>query len=344
MAIHDSTVDAGTIDPAIIESADAALYEIGALALTPKPLITERNPIRKGWAILTPNLFRQIDIAARTLAGKVFEVGRIDQMNCWGRMNVMAGGVLPDAALLRSDKKSIYRDMGLLEIAAEIPIREVATGKRPEIDLHAIPFERVMEYVGYHEIGHATNNFDIWVRTPPTTPGGWARAAPRQDGGQVHRLNEILADRYAWEKMFPGRAMPVRAGAGDVADWVGETIRVLEADGETMVKPRKPLDLDPLKWIPDDHVSKGFPWSKAARPELRNPPQWLIDFRRVWRDYAVCSRRRFKLHALDMVEAWKAAAKKPTKKTRELAREGRIHWLLHGTPFDRTITLGEGDE
>jgi hypothetical protein len=78
-----------------------------------------RNPLSKGYAVLTPEVFRSIDLRARRYAGGVFEISTSDAMHdAWGLKNMMAGSVYMDVRKLSDASYGgpVCNDARILEI------------------------------------------------------------------------------------------------------------------------------------------------------------------------------------------------------------------------------------
>lgn len=311
-------------DLAAIDLTSESQIFTGYAELRP-PLITERNPIRGGWAVLTPQLFRQIDDAARTLAGKVFALRKhTDMKGLWGEYCFMAiGHVRNGKWFTRDDTIGLpyFSERSALYIANQVWLGEINGGFRPELDLNKIPRDRFFEYVGWHEIGHVIHNFHMWDPVRPIRHP------------DLRKINEVLADRYAWRQMFPGVPMPIRPGHESVSTWADERIADLLAAGDRLSRDVKPLKPGCSTWI-NEYNLKGFPWSQRARPEIAARPQWLAEFEKVRRDYANWRTRCFRVDAREMAELLLRAAKHPTKRAQRLVRSGRIHELAWRTSAD----------
>jgi hypothetical protein len=283
-----------------------------------------RNPIRDGFAVLTPDVFRAIDILARRHAGRPFRIMAPSEMEGdWGRMQVMADNVYADLRRLSNHgSRSLFREIGIFEIANQINVAEFHAASRPEIDLSLVPKERIYEFVAWHEIGHVVDNFswldsirnEAWMALADTNTHDNAR----------HKLNEILADRYAWSRMFPERSLPIRQGCEGIAFWAEEWEgRLLELGIRRGRLNERRLGTTAVTFVPTSHV-KRIPWSRLARPELQHPPEWLLAIREARRHDRNMRLRQFRKHAREMAALWTRIARNPTAKAMRLSREGRI--------------------
>jgi hypothetical protein len=289
-----------------------------------------RNPIRHGFAVLTPGVFRAIDIIARRHAGRPFCIKSIEDMEgSWGRCGFMAGGVVRDVRRLtsRNPHARVYEEIGDFSVVNQISIAEFHDATRPEIDLSQVPAERAYEYVAWHEVGHIVDDFDAWAGILPM--GHAALQSVTEDATawrrEIHQLNEILADRYAWAMMFPGQRMPVHDGGHDMAAWATEWITRLSAAGVRRGRAReRSIDTSPLTWVPTEHMKPRIPWSRLAAPELKKGAPWLTRLKRARIDERNRHVRWFRQHAKEMAALWARVAKKPAAEAMKYAREGRM--------------------
>ena len=173
---------------------------------------------------------------------------------CWGMYNPMAVPVQIDA----KDPNSMFAEKAAITLADRINVRRLKSAKRPEMDWHSVPDDKVYEFVLWHEIGHRMNNFyipDVWRAVDGLERGGMELF------GRAKRANEVLADRYAWGRLFPDRRFPVRG------DLPREQCRELSRDIEhisTLVElreirpPALPLgqyDYVPLSMLKSDRLA-----------------------------------------------------------------------------------------
>jgi hypothetical protein len=152
---------------------------------------------------LTPALFAELDHIARTEAGCVLSISTFDEINGWGRFNSMCGGAYIDAR--RPYGPGCMDDVQIIELAEEIDIASFRSVKRPELDWSGVPNEKIFQFVLYHEIGHKLNNFCPFDFMVSKARG---RENERDLYSSLRWVNEILADRFAWERLFPNVDMP----------------------------------------------------------------------------------------------------------------------------------------
>ena len=281
-----------------------------------------RNLVYRGHAVLTPQVFRAIDLRARRHAGSVFEIATSDEMEgAWGLTHMMVGDVFTDLRKLRDNRYEdpIYNNASVLTICNQVRVSDFHGANRPEIDLAAIPADRIYEYVSWHEIGHKADNFDRvgFLLSDDMRSDETSRA--------LGRLNEILADRFAWSKMFPNKPLPMRKGCESVAQWVDEWVNRFVSGGIRRGRVATPVTDNPLMCVPLGHVKKGMKWSSLYKPSGEAvTPLWLAAIKRAQSDIHDYDLRRFQVTARRMAERWARIADNPTAEAMEYNRKGII--------------------
>ena len=214
---------------------------------------------------LTPRRLRRLDLLAR---GQGFAV-RVERMDgAWGRVHHLVDGMYRDLA----DPAAGLCEGRLLELAPAIDVPEFHAAKRPEVDLRYVPGRRAYEWVVWHELGHLLNNYcALDVMTPGRVPLGEQQAWMRR----VALVNEVLADRFAWQAMYPAEPMRLsdlgRTFAPRVADAMDAMVSVF---GEAPRRKRPPLPTRSLSMVPKQHVDYGVPLArKIYREQVEKPLQ-----------------------------------------------------------------------
>lgn len=221
--------------------------------------------------ILTEDEFHRLDKIARK-NGNVIEVKRYEDIEVWGRAPMLVGGVYKDSRIIEGE--SICAEVGEIELANYIDIDELRASHRPEIDWSKIPYNKIYEYVVWHELGHKHENFDIWDLTGygkfDKNTKKWVHVCPFKRPASEHDyfrkliyiLNEILADRYAWRhisaKPLP-RAKHPNKHFKQIEKWFKEC---KDAGLEYIRSSKtKPITNRKYKYIPISHVREGIPWA-----------------------------------------------------------------------------------
>lgn len=187
--------------------------------------------------------YRRLADMCKAHAGKPLNLCSVgDMCGDWGRMNYWALPTIDDV----TQPSQKYRERAYVEVVNRLDTSAVrAAGKRrPECDWSALRNSEIYPFIVWHEIGHFRDNF-----TPfdALTKDGLDYTAIR---GKLPLVNEVLADRFAWERVRPGEPMRLtEAGRRDA-----EAIeRDIEAIGRIIPRakyPHKPLETGQYRHVP----------------------------------------------------------------------------------------------
>ena len=133
--------------------------------------------------------------------GCVLTLSTVEEMKCFGEFSFMAIGVVRDAA----DGHSGLIEKAAITLARSIDADQFRSASRPELDWGHLEDHEIFPFLFWHEIGHRVDNFDAFSVTGLKDPE--ARATCLRYATPV---NEVLADRYAWNKIRPGE--PIQLG------------------------------------------------------------------------------------------------------------------------------------
>ncbi len=118
----------------------------------------------------------------------------------WGSVSRWALSVCTDA----TDPNTTWSERGLVTLSSSIDTIRWRNAKRPELDWSQLEDEEIYPFILWHEIGHLTDNFDIFELIILKDP---------DIRDQCHKYtwltNEVLADRFAWNKIRPGEPIPI---------------------------------------------------------------------------------------------------------------------------------------
>ena len=222
---------------------------------------------------LTPEHFQELDAMARTLAGRVIEVqdyrnSLLDEKT-FAAIPWMTTDVILD--MHATPLRGSY--CGGIFVKNMIDVDLFRTTARPEMDWGAIPEEDIYRFLILHEIGHCLNNYDYdwWLQDRDSEKG--------QLYGIVRGVNEVLADRYAWEALYPGKPFPVKRGRkAAIKELMGKL------DGHFKMKDLKNerLPVDPAKYVPAAHEKHGIPFVTPESLERGDMP--CTEYLRPWED------------------------------------------------------------
>ena len=143
--------------------------------------------------------YRHLAEVAKREAGSILCVHKYSDKGCWGLTSPMLEGAISDT----NYPASTMIEASAISLADRVNLQAFQSANRPEIDWRAIPPDRVYEFLLWHEIGHLRENFCVFELLQQKRPGIVAIA---------YKVNEVLADRYAWRKLFPNHALPMRPG------------------------------------------------------------------------------------------------------------------------------------
>ncbi|AYN14296.1 hypothetical protein CHR29_03735 [Pseudomonas monteilii] len=118
----------------------------------------------------------------------------------WGEYSRWAQPIVRDAL-----NDQAQRDERVaIKLATSINAGRFRSATRPEIDWSALDDSEIYPFILHHEIGHHLDNFSLWdlILAPDQVVGDQCHKV-------MYRVNEMLADRYAWEQVRPGEPLPL---------------------------------------------------------------------------------------------------------------------------------------
>lgn len=118
----------------------------------------------------------------------------------WGEYTCWAQPIVLDAS---SDQIQCDERVAI-KLATSINTGRFRCAVRPEIDWSALDYREIYPFILHHEIGHHLDNFSLWdlILAPDQVAGDQCHKV-------MYRVNEMLADRYAWEQVRPGEPLPL---------------------------------------------------------------------------------------------------------------------------------------
>lgn len=143
----------------------------------------------------------------------------------WGEYSCWAQPMVLDAS---SDRRQCDERVAI-KLATSVNAGAFREGQRPELDWSVLDDAEIYPFLVNHEIGHHIDNFSLWdlILAPD-------QAASDQCHKVIYRVNEMLADRYAWEQVRPGEPLPLSE--------TGKRMQEVMADGLELLQrclPRK---------------------------------------------------------------------------------------------------------
>ena len=118
----------------------------------------------------------------------------------WGIFDPRAKLVCLDAS---ADELSFTESCGI-QLSASVDAGKLRSVQRPEIDWSALEDHEIYPFIVAHEIGHRVDNFCYWDTLRIDDQQIRTRCE-----SVIRSVNEVLADRYAWNQIRPGEAVPL---------------------------------------------------------------------------------------------------------------------------------------
>lgn len=173
-----------------------------------------------------------------------------DKMRCWGFYSGWAELVCMDAAA----EDPGWDERGVVTLAATIDteaLRSAGAG-RPELDWGQLEDHEIIPFIVWHEIGHCMDNFSGWdiITLQDIDIRDECRRRSRF-------INEVLADRYAWQHVRPGEPIPLSEYGKRQQERTAEGIAYLSEHVPPRTNCRKPRPLRPGQYcdVPDEMLA-----------------------------------------------------------------------------------------
>ena len=213
------------------------------------------NPsIRDGCVVLTPEHFRELDYVSRTIGGAVLVVKPHEEMEgAYARQSVLAGSVYRDSRIRTG---VCMEECGTIQIANRIKINKDAM-RSFEVVWKDIPLEELYWWVIHHEIGHRLGNFSWWDLIEACREND--RAFTTEVNREMAFLNEILADRWAWEKLHPEMPLETKPEYDERIDAFKEQCPL-----SWRTSTKSPMPTEECEFVPTEHVERGIPWASTV--------------------------------------------------------------------------------
>lgn len=153
-------------------------------------------------------------------AGCCLGLSTFEQLGgAWGMFNPFGLAVHEDAAI---DSKCLKEEI-VIHLAVSVNAGQMRSVQRPEIDWSQLHDDEIYQFILQHEIGHKLDNhfvFDLWG------------VKDKEVHDKCHRViafvNEILADRFAWNQIRPGEPVPLCENGKRVQEQAAEAMALLD--------------------------------------------------------------------------------------------------------------------
>lgn len=158
--------------------------------------------------------------------GMALNLSTETRMGCWGRYSPWALLICKDA----SDPNTEWEERALITLASSINAGKfrVAGANRPEIDWGVLTDDEIYPFIVWHEIGHRVDNFcTMAMMTASESP------TVRDDCYRRSSfVNELLADRYAWNRVRPGEPIPLSENGKRLQEKTEESLEFLDKNAQ----------------------------------------------------------------------------------------------------------------
>lgn len=137
----------------------------------------------------------------------------------WGMFNPFPFGVHADASI---DCRYLQEKI-VIQISATVDAPRLRSAQRPEIDWSQLEDDEIYRFIVQHEIGHFRENhflFDVFNIKDPEIH--------KECLGAVRAVNEILADRFAWNAIRPGEPVPLCEAGKRLQERMAEAMVLLD--------------------------------------------------------------------------------------------------------------------
>lgn len=197
--------------------------------------------------------------------GCVLTLSTVEEMKCFGEFSFMAIGVVEDAA----DRDSGLFEKAAITLARSIDADQFRSASRPEIDWGHLEDHEIFPFLFWHEIGHRVDNFDVFSVAGLKDPE--ARATCLRYATAV---NEVLADRYAWNKIRPGEPIQLGDTGKRLQDGIAAGLEHLRKHAvHTSTFTRQPLPAGQYRSTPKEMLIE--PW-KAQYVGAKVADAWRV--------------------------------------------------------------------
>ena len=172
-----------------------------------------------------------------------------DKMGCWGLYSGYAELVCRDATAEDPE----WDERGVVTLAATIDADTLraAGARRPEIDWSQLEDQEIIPFIVWHEIGHRMDNFSSWDLVTHQDTHIRDECLRRS-----RFVNEVLADRYAWQHVRPGEPIPLSEYGKRLQEKTAEGIAYLKEHApRTTHRKIRPLRPGQYCDVPDDMLA-----------------------------------------------------------------------------------------
>ncbi|SEF71506.1 hypothetical protein [Thauera chlorobenzoica] len=210
-------------------------------------------------------------------AGMALNLSTYKRMgNCWGSYSPW--GLLVCRDVTSSEPQWDERALITLSSTINADKLRAAGPSRPELDWSQLEDHELFPFIVWHEIGHRMDNFDHM---------GIMCMKDLDVRDECHKrvrvVNEVLADRFAWQKVRPGEPIPLSEKGQIAQEQIHEAIEYSNAHAPRLPGVVRPLSPCQYQDVPDYMLASH---DRAAFVGPRVSPSLLHDRINYHRLYA----------------------------------------------------------
>jgi len=197
--------------------------------------------------------------------------------NCWGIFDPRAKLAFLDV----SSDDAAFAEVCGFQLATSVDAGRLRSNQRPEIDWSALEDHEIYPFIVAHEIGHRVDNFCYWDANRVEDDLARTRCV-----SVIRSINEVLADRYAWNQIRPGEPVPLCELGKSLQEEVAGDIALMDKHMPRVRRQPRALPAGRYLHIPesmlmtDAHLSYvGTGASPAVIERARRPRTYRRDSR-----------------------------------------------------------------
>jgi len=199
---------------------------------------------------LSHTQYQELATRCKEHAGQPLNLASVEDMEGdWAQFNYWAMPVIDDVT--QPNSKGRERAYIYLVNCVDTGAVRAAGRHRPECDWSKLKNSEMFSFVVWHEIGHVRDNFhpmDVAFATDLTPEA-------KEAAKKARYINEVLADRFAWERVRPGQPIPLTNAGRLNADQIERDIEELSRYFIRAKYPLKPLEPDQYRHVPSYMLS-----------------------------------------------------------------------------------------
>jgi hypothetical protein len=195
----------------------------------------------------------------RAFAEQVKQAGCAMSLSTFNAMGSSWGIFDPRAHLVCLDVSAEdlkFTECCSIQLSTSVDASRLRRVQRPEIDWSVLEDHEIYPFIVAHEIGHRVDNFCYWDANRVEDDLTRTRCV-----GVIRSINEVLADRYAWNQIRPGEPVPLCELGKSLQEEVAGDIALMDKHMPRVRRQPRALPMGRYLHIPevmlmnDAHVS-----------------------------------------------------------------------------------------